>query len=89
MTARCGAKTPRATFVFMLENEDFEGAGGCTKTAIEEVFTAEQRNPNFTNPFDVQVAQDPRMIDATKEWSACMSEDGYDLRKPGRRRGPD
>ena len=71
-----------ATFVFMLENEDFEGAGGCTKTAIEESFTAEQRNPNFTNPFDVQVAQDPRMIDATKEWANCMSEDGYDYESP-------
>jgi hypothetical protein len=71
-----------ATFVFMLENEDFEGAGGCTKAAIEEVFTAEQRNPNFTNPFDVQVAQDPRYVDATKEWSACMSEDGYDYESP-------
>lgn len=70
------------TFVFMLENEDFEGAGGCTKTAIEGVFTAEQRNPNFTNPFDVQVAQDPRLIDATKEWAACMSEDGYDYESP-------
>jgi hypothetical protein len=70
------------TFVFMLENEDFEGAGGCTKTAIDEVFTAEQRNPNFSNPFDVQVAQDPRMIDATKEWATCMSADGYDYESP-------
>ena len=58
----------------MVENEDFEGAGGCTKAAIEASFTAEQRNPNFTDPFDVQVAQDPRMIDATKEWATCMSE---------------
>jgi hypothetical protein len=71
-----------ATLVFMIENEDFEGAGGCTKTAIEQVFTEEQRNPNFTNPFDVQVAQDSRVIDATKEWSTCMSEDGYDFESP-------
>ena len=69
----------QATFVYMLENEDFEGAGGCTKSAIEEVFTAEQRNPNFTNPFDVQVAQDPRVIDATEKWAACMRDDGYDF----------
>jgi hypothetical protein len=72
----------QATFVYMLENEDFEGAGGCTKAAIEEVFTAEQRNPNFTNPFDVQVAQDPRVIDATEKWAACMREDGYDFESP-------
>jgi hypothetical protein len=71
-----------ATFVFMLENEDFEGAGGCTKTAIEEVFTEEQRNPNFENPFDLQVEQDPRYQAAVEEWSACMSEAGYDYESP-------
>ena len=71
-----------ATFVYMLENEDFEGAGGCTKTAIDEVFTEEQRNPNFNNPFDVLVEQDPRYIDAVAEWSACMGESGYDYESP-------
>ena len=71
-----------ATFVFMLENEDFEGAGGCTKTAIEAVFTEEQRNPNFENPFDRLVEQDPRYQDAIEEWSACMSEAGYDYESP-------
>jgi hypothetical protein len=72
----------QATFVYMLENEDFEGAGGCTKEAIDQVFTAEQRNPNFQNPFDVLVAQDPRVIDATKNWSECMSEEGFDFESP-------
>jgi hypothetical protein len=71
-----------ATFVFMLENEDFEGAGGCTKAAIEEVFTEEQRNPNFENPFDLQVEQDPRYQAAIEEWSACMAEAGYDYESP-------
>jgi hypothetical protein len=71
-----------ATFVFMLENEDFEGAGGCTKTAIDEVFTEEQRNPNFQNPFDVLVEQDPRYQAAIEDWSACMSEAGYDYESP-------
>ena len=78
----------QATFVYMLENEDFEGAGGCTKAAIEEVFSAEQRNPNFTNPFDVQVAQDPRVIDATEKWG-LHARGRIRLRKPSRRRGPD
>jgi hypothetical protein len=67
-----------ATFVIMLENEDFQPAGGCTLAAIEEVFSEEQLNPNFTNPFDQLVAQDPRMIDAFAAWSDCMSEAGYD-----------
>src|SRR5436853_128710 len=36
-----------ATFVIMLENEDFSGAGGCTKKAIHQVYTEEQRNANY------------------------------------------
>jgi hypothetical protein len=70
------------TFVFMLENEDFEGAGGCTKTAIDEVFTEEQRDPNFENPFDVLVEEDPRYIAAEEAWSNCMNEEGFDYDSP-------
>jgi hypothetical protein len=66
----------------MLENEDFEGAGGCTKTAIEEVFSEERLNPNFENPFDVLVEQDERYIAAVQEWSGCMGEAGYDYEAP-------
>ena len=71
-----------ATFVIMLELEDLEPAGGCTKTAIEEVFTAEQLSPNFQNPFDVLVNTDQRMVDALKNWSACMKDAGYDYEIP-------
>jgi hypothetical protein len=68
----------KATFVVMLENEDFESAGGCTETAVHEVFTEEQLDPNFENPFDQLVAEDPRMVSALEAWSDCMSEAGYD-----------
>ena len=71
-----------ATFVVMLENEDFSGAGGCTKTAIEKVFTPEQLSPTFQNPFDVLVEQDPRRVDAVKKWSECMKKGGYDYEDP-------
>lgn len=71
-----------ATFVYMLEIEDFTGAGGCTKTAIDEVFSEEQRNPNFQNPFDVLVEQDPRYVAALEEWSGCMADAGYDYESP-------
>src|SRR3989337_2411528 len=67
----------------MLEQEDFLPAGGCTETAIEEVFTPEQLNPSFFNPFDALVEQDPRMIDAQKNWSACMKESGFDYETQG------
>jgi hypothetical protein len=76
-----GDKT-EATFVYMLENEDFEGAGGCTKTAIDQVFSEQQRNPTFNNPFDVLVAQDTRVVDAKEKWSKCMTEEGFDFATP-------
>lgn len=71
-----------ATFVYMLENEDFESAGGCTEEAIQAVFSEEQLNPNFNNPFDVLVEQDTRYIDAVAAWSECMGEAGYDYESP-------
>jgi hypothetical protein len=71
-----------ATFVVMLETEDFSGAGGCTKKAIDQVFTEQQRNANYVNPFDAQVQQDSRMVDALEKWSACMRDSGYDYENP-------
>src|SRR3989337_2690902 len=67
----------------MLEQEDFLPAGGCTETAIEEVFTPEQLSPSFFNPFDALVEQDPRMIEAQENWSACMGEAGFDYATQG------
>ncbi len=72
----------QATFVVALENEDISSIGGCTKTAIESVLTPEQRDPTFQNPFDVLVAQDPRIISALEDWSGCMSDLGYDFGTP-------
>jgi len=71
-----------ATFVVSLENEDMESTGGCTQTAVESVLTPEQLNPTFQNPFDVLVAQDPRMMAAQEDWSGCMSDAGYDFASP-------
>lgn len=71
-----------ANFVFALEVEDFSSIGGCTKTAVESVFTPEQLNVTFQNPFDLLVQQDPRMIAAQEEWSGCMSDAGYDFGTP-------
>ncbi len=71
-----------STFVIMLEGEDFLPAGGCTKSAIEEVFTEEQLSPSFFNPFDALVEQDPRMIAANEDWSGCMHDAGYDYQRP-------
>jgi len=72
-----------AIFVLMLEQEDFLPAGGCTETAIEEVFTPEQLSPSFFNPFDALVEQDPRMIEAQENWSKCMNEAGFEYATQG------
>jgi hypothetical protein len=72
-----------ATFVLMLEQEDFLPAGGCTETAIEEVFTPEQLSPSFFNPFDALVEQDPRMIEAQENWSNCMKGAGFEYATQG------
>jgi hypothetical protein len=73
----------QATFVNMLEAEDFLPARGCTLAAIKEVFTQEQLSPSFFNPFDALVEQDSRMIDAQKGWSECMGEAGFDYGAQG------
>jgi len=73
----------QATYVNMLEAEDFLPAGGCTETAIKEVYTEEQLSPSFFNPFDALVEQDPRMIAAQQAWSECMADAGYDYEMQG------
>ncbi len=71
-----------ATFIQTLEDEDFADVGGCTQESVEAVFTSEQLDPNFQNPFDVLVAADPRMRAANEEWSACMGDEGFDFDTP-------
>ncbi len=71
----------RATFVLTLDDEDFAETGGCTAQAIEQSFDAEQLDASYTNPFDVLVDQDPRMVAARGEWAACMSEEGFDYER--------
>ena len=69
----------KATFMVTLEAEDFSPTGGCTGTAVEQVFTPEQLSPTYLNPLDARVQQDPRMVAARERWSACMHDGGYDF----------
>ncbi len=69
---------PDATFAMTLDDEDFGGTGGCTKSAVTEVFPAEMLSASFINPKDVLVESDPRVIAAEEEWMDCMAEDGYE-----------
>lgn len=77
-----------ATFVVALEAEDFSRTGGCTRTAIEQVFSPEQFSTTFLNPFDALAEKDPRMIAATEAYSDCLRAAGFDYNYD-REIGPD
>jgi hypothetical protein len=67
-----------ATFAFTFDEEDFSSTGGCTRKAVEQVFSTEQISPNYSNPKDVLVETDPRIVKAEQEWVRCMEAAGYD-----------
>lgn len=67
-----------ATFAIGLDDEDFADTGGCTRSAVEEFFTAEQVSGEFVNPKDIQLDEDPRMVEAQENWRNCMLAEGYD-----------
>jgi hypothetical protein len=71
-----------ATFAVALETEDFSRTGGCTRSAIEQVFAPEQLTVTYANPLDALVEQDPRMIAAFGEYSDCIREAGFDYSHP-------
>jgi hypothetical protein len=71
-----------ATFAVTLEAEDFSRTGGCTRAAIEQVFTPEELSVNYANPLDFMVEQDPRMVTALEEFAACIRAEGFDYNHP-------
>lgn len=71
-----------ATFATTLEAEDFSRTGGCTRAAIEQVFTLEQLTVTYFNPLDALIAQDPRMVAGLEAWSNCMRDAGFDYNTP-------
>jgi hypothetical protein len=78
-------ENPSATFVVSLDEESFSQTGGCTRTAVEQVFSADELGASFVNYQDEQDAQilaDPRVIEAYTNWSSCMREAGYTYRDP-------
>ena len=66
-----------ATFAFGMESEDFSRTGGCTRSAIEQVFAPEELAATYFNPADALVLLDPRAQAAMQEFAACMSEAGF------------
>jgi hypothetical protein len=78
-------ENPGATFVVGLDEETFSQTGGCTRTAVEQVFSADELGASFVNYQDDQDAQilaDPRVIGAYTNWANCMREAGYTYKDP-------
>jgi len=71
-----------ATFAVTLEAEDFSQTGGCTRTAIEQVFNLEELSTTYYNPLDALVDQDPRMIAALAEFADCVRVAGFNYNHP-------
>jgi len=72
----------QATFAYTLEDEDFSETGGCTRAAIEQVFSPEELSASYYNPGDALIEQDPRVIEAVANWGDCMREEGFDYNNP-------
>lgn len=71
-----------ATFAVSLEQEDFSRTGGCTRTAIEEVFSEDQLKATYFNPLDARIEQDPRMLEAMTEFADCVRKEGFNYNHP-------
>ena len=71
-----------ATFAQSVEAEDFSKTGGCTRQAVEQVFTPQELTQAYINPADVAISQDPRVVEATGKWSDCLRQKGYDYANP-------
>ena len=68
-----------ATFAVALEIEDLSRTGGCTRTAVAEVFKADQLKATHYNPKDALINKDPRMKAALRKWGSEMRKAGFDL----------
>ena len=70
-------ESPQWTFAIGLEEEDFSDVDGCTAEAVAVVFDVEELDPNYVNPLDALVDNDPRVIEAIGKWASCMDEGGF------------
>jgi hypothetical protein len=76
---------PTATFAVALDTGDFSHLGGCLREATEQVFGGADILATLETELaevEERALNDPRMVEAIDEWSACMSDAGYDFEFP-------
>ncbi|MEZ4711838.1 MAG: hypothetical protein R3A44_31930 [Caldilineaceae bacterium] len=71
-----------APLAVALEREDFSRSGGCTLTAVQQVFPADNLEVTYVNPKDFAIDNDPRVQEALSKYAACMQEAGFDIGAP-------
>lgn len=71
-----------ATFAVGLEGENFSRTGGCTRSAIEQVFQPEQLKASYYNPKDALINKDPRMQAALRKFGTEMRKAGFNYDHP-------
>ncbi|MFZ2650829.1 MAG: hypothetical protein WA210_12075 [Burkholderiaceae bacterium] len=71
-----------ATFALGLEQENFSMAGGCTKTAIAQVFKPDEMKSSYYNPKDALINKDPRMQAALRKYAVEIRKAGFDYSHP-------
>ena len=70
------------TFAIALEMENFSNTGGCTRSAVGQVFKPEQLTASYYNPQDSLVNSDPRMKAALQRYAQEMKKAGFDYSHP-------
>jgi hypothetical protein len=71
-----------ASFAVALESENFSRTGGCTRKAVEQVFTPEQLKATYYNPKDAIINKDPRMKAALRKYAGEMRKAGFQYNHP-------
>lgn len=79
--ALLGANTD-ATFASALERENFSRTGGCTRKAVQQVFSDKQMAASYYNPKDDLINKDPRMKAALRKYAIEMRKSGFDYAHP-------
>jgi hypothetical protein len=71
-----------SSFAIALESENLSQTGGCTRTAIEQVFQPEQLKTSYYNPQNAFINNDPRMKAALRKFASEMKRSGFDYNHP-------
>ena len=75
-------KNNGAVFAVGLETENFSSTGGCTRTAVEQVFPPDRVKSTYYNPKDALVNKDSRMKSALGLYAREMNKAGFKYNHP-------